>query len=88
MTATEPEDEDPPPTPFWDLLGYRFVKAEMWAAMEAETARRMAEYDKPQRGKPKTPEAAARLKAGRAKGKTMNKKLRDTLDKAKEIPCH
>lgn len=82
--ATGSNDKDPPETPFWDLFGYRFVKAEMWAAMEAETARRMAEYDKPQRGKPTTPEAAARLKAGRAKGKTVNKKLRDALDKAKE----
>ena len=82
--ATGSNDQDPPPTPFWDLLGYRFVKAEMWAAMEAETARRVAGYDKPQRGKPNTPEAAARLKAGRAKGKTINKKMRDALDKEKD----
>lgn len=82
--ATGSNDNDPPQTPFWDLFGYRFVKAEMWAAMEAETARRVAGYDKPQRGKPNTLEAAARLKAGRAKGKTMNKKLRDALNKAKE----
>lgn len=84
--ATGSDNKDPPATPFWDLLGYRFVKSEMWAAMEAETARRMAEYDKPQRGKPKSPEAEARLKAGRAKGKAVNKKLRDALDGAKGKP--
>ena len=80
--ATRRAPPKPPATPFWELPGYKFCTAEMEAWVGKPVI--AAEWSKPQRGKPTTPEAAERLKAGRAKGRTVNKQLRDALDKAKE----
>ena len=80
--ATRRAPPKPKVTPFWELPGYKFCTAEMAAWVGGVVI--AAEWAKPQRGKPKSPEAEARLKAGRAKGKTVNKALRDSLDKAKE----
>ena len=72
----------PKPPKFWEMPGYLFCTAEMKAWVGPTVI--AAEWAKPQRGKPCTPEALDRLRTGRAKGKAKNKQMRDALDKAKE----
>ena len=81
----------PKSTPkFWELPGYKFCTAEMEAWVGGKPSL-FDDWCAPKQGKPRDAAAAARLKAGRAKGKAKNKAIRDAIDaakaKAKEGPA-